>query len=61
MIMGFADSMDILTLSLGIAYGWTESISSVVASRLANLAVVTIAAGNEGNEASLKISFQGNL
>lgn len=41
--------MDILTLSLGGVSGWTESTSSVVASRIAALGkVVTIAAGNDG-------------
>lgn len=46
--MGFNDGQDILTLSLGGADGWTESISAVVASRLsARGKVVTIAAGND--------------
>ena len=39
--------MDILTLSLGGADGWTEGTASVVASRIAETGVVvTIAAGN---------------
>jgi hypothetical protein len=42
--------MDILTLSLGGANGWTESASEVVASKIAARGViVTIAAGNDGS------------
>jgi hypothetical protein len=42
------DKQDILTLSLGGADGWTESSSSVVASKIAATGkVVTIAAGND--------------
>ena len=48
LIMGYTDGQDILTLSLGGAAGWTESASSVVASRIAATGtIVTIAAGND--------------
>ncbi len=48
LIMGYKDGQDILTLSLGGAAGWTESASSVVASRIAATGkIVTIAAGND--------------
>ena len=46
--MGYRDGQDILTLSLGGPNGWTESSSSVVASRIASSGkIVTIAAGND--------------
>lgn len=42
------DGMDILTLSLGGADGWTEGTSTVVASKIAASGkIVTIAAGND--------------
>ena len=48
LLRGVADGQDILTLSLGGPDGWTESSSSVVASRIAASGkVVTIAAGND--------------
>lgn len=53
--------MDILTLSLGGSDGWTESSSSVVASRLAARGkVITIAAGNDGAFGSWYTSSPGN-
>ena len=48
LLRGFQDGQDIFTLSLGGADGWTESSSSVVASRLVDQGkVVTISAGND--------------
>lgn len=53
--------MDILTLSLGGADGWTEGMASVVASRLLNIGkIVTIAAGNDGQFGSWYTSGPGN-
>ncbi|KAJ7646960.1 subtilisin-like protease [Roridomyces roridus] len=50
MLTGVKDGMDILTLSLGGASGWTEETASVVASRIAASGkIVTIAAGNDGD------------
>jgi hypothetical protein len=47
-LLGLKEGNDVLTLSIGGAYGWTESSSAVVASRIAGLGkVVTIAAGND--------------
>lgn len=55
------DGMDILTLSLGGADGWTESSASVVASKIARSGkVVTIAAGNDGGYGSWYTSGPGN-
>ncbi|KAF9467399.1 pyrolysin [Collybia nuda] len=55
------DSQDILTLSLGEVDGWTESSSSVVASRIAASGkVVTVAAGNDGASGSWYSSSPGN-
>jgi subtilisin family serine protease len=49
LIRAYSDDVDVITLSLGGTDGWTESASSVVASRIANRGkIVTIAAGNEG-------------
>ncbi|PBK95398.1 pyrolysin [Armillaria gallica] len=61
LIMGYKDGQDILTLSLGGAAGWTESTSSVVASRIAATGkIVTIAAGNDGSYGSWFSSGPGN-
>ncbi|KAK0462602.1 subtilisin-like protease [Desarmillaria tabescens] len=61
LIMGYNDGQDILTLSLGGASGWTESASSVVASRIAATGkIVTIAAGNDGSSGSWFSSGPGN-
>lgn len=47
LILGYNEGLDILSLSLGGADGWTEGISSVVASNIAATGViVTISAGN---------------
>ncbi|KAJ7268651.1 hypothetical protein B0H12DRAFT_1229565 [Mycena haematopus] len=49
LLMGVKDGMDILTMSLGGADGWTEGTGSVVSSRIAASGkIVTIAAGNDG-------------
>jgi subtilisin family serine protease len=48
LLRGVKDGNDILTLSLGGPGGWTGSMASVVASRIAASGkIVTIAAGNE--------------
>lgn len=48
LLLAVEDGQDILTLSLGEVDGWTESSSSVVASRIAASGkVVTVAAGND--------------
>lgn len=61
LLLGFNDGQDILTLSLGGADGWTESISAVVASRLVDRGrVVTIAAGNDGASGSWYTESPGN-
>ncbi|KAJ3557998.1 hypothetical protein NP233_g11597 [Leucocoprinus birnbaumii] len=61
MLLGFSEGQDILTLSIGGADGWTESVSSVVASRLVKRGkIVTIAAGNDGISGSWYTSSPGN-
>ncbi|EDR11679.1 pyrolysin [Laccaria bicolor S238N-H82] len=61
LLRGVKDGQDILTLSLGGPDGWTESSSSVVASRIAASGkVVTIAAGNDGASGSWYSSSPGN-
>lgn len=48
LLRGVSDGMDILTMSLGGAAGWTEGTSTVVSSRIsAQGKIVTIAAGND--------------
>ncbi|KAJ7772696.1 subtilisin-like protease [Mycena maculata] len=60
LIMAYNQKMDILTLSLGGASGWTEGTSSVVASRIAAQGrVVTVAAGNNGAEGAWYTSDPG--
>jgi subtilisin family serine protease len=55
------DGNDIITLSLGSANGWTESMSSIVASRIADEGrIVTIAAGNDGEYGSWYTSSPAN-
>jgi len=50
LLRGVDDGMDILTLSIGGADGWTEGTSGVVASRIAASGkIVTIAAGNSAS------------
>jgi hypothetical protein len=61
LLRGASDGMDILTLSLGGADGWTEGMASVVASRLSDMGkIVTIAAGNDGAFGSWYTSGPGN-
>ena len=46
MMRAQSDGMDIVTLSLGGASGWSEGMSAVVGSRLADMGLVfTIATG----------------
>lgn len=53
LLRGYNDGNDILNLSLGGPDGWTESSSSVIASRIAGLGtVVVMAAGNFGASGS---------
>lgn len=45
---GVRDGADILSMSLGGAFGWTDSVSAVIASRIAEEGtIVVIAAGND--------------
>ncbi|KAG7086750.1 hypothetical protein E1B28_002682 [Marasmius oreades] len=61
LLLGVKDGQDIMTLSLGGPDGWTESSSSVVASRIADSGkVITIAAGNDGDSGSWYSSGPGN-
>ncbi|KAL0956650.1 hypothetical protein HGRIS_002782 [Hohenbuehelia grisea] len=61
LLRGVADGVDILTMSLGGADGWTESSSSVVSSRIAATGkIVTIAAGNDGASGAWYTSSPGN-
>ncbi|KAI0786595.1 subtilisin-like protease [Abortiporus biennis] len=60
LLRGYNDGMDILTLSLGGADGWSESSSAVVASNLVDKGkVVTIAAGNDGGVGTWYASAPG--
>ncbi|KAJ6587227.1 pyrolysin [Mycena vulgaris] len=60
MILAYNEKMDILTLSLGGDSGWTEGTASVVASRIAAQGrVVTIAAGNDGQDGAWYTSSPG--
>ncbi|KAJ6498971.1 pyrolysin [Mycena sanguinolenta] len=61
LLMGVSDGMDILTMSLGGADGWTEGTASVVSSRIAASGkIVTIAAGNDGASGAWFTSGSGN-
>ncbi|KAF8694321.1 hypothetical protein AX14_002085, partial [Amanita brunnescens Koide BX004] len=61
LLLGLKEGNDVLTLSIGGAYGWTESSSAVVASRISGLGkVVTIAAGNDGSSGAWYTSSPGN-
>ncbi|KDR67581.1 hypothetical protein GALMADRAFT_161607 [Galerina marginata CBS 339.88] len=61
LIKGYKDGMDILTLSLGGADGWAASSGAIAANRIANLGkIVTIAAGNDGDQGSWYSSSPGN-
>ncbi|KAF7361610.1 Subtilisin-like protease [Mycena venus] len=60
LIRGYNEKMNILTLSLGGPSGWSEGTASVVASRIAAQGrVVTIAAGNNGQEGGWYTSGPG--
>ncbi|KAK7035491.1 hypothetical protein VNI00_011784 [Paramarasmius palmivorus] len=60
LLMGVRDGNDILTLSIAGPSGWSETTSSVVASRIASSGtVVTIAAGNQGEYGSWYASTPG--
>ncbi|KAJ7772724.1 subtilisin-like protease [Mycena maculata] len=61
LLMGVKAGMDILTMSIGGADGWTEGTASVVSSRIAATGtIVTIAAGNDGASGSWFTSSPGN-
>ncbi|KAJ6625831.1 subtilisin-like protease [Mycena sp. CBHHK59/15] len=61
LLMGVKDGMDILTMSLGGADGWTEGTGSVVSSRIAATGkIVTVAAANDGASGSWFTSGPGN-
>ncbi|KAG6919367.1 hypothetical protein DXG01_006916 [Tephrocybe rancida] len=61
LLLGAKEGQNILSLSLGGTDGWTESSSSVVASRVAATGIiVTISAGNDGASGSWYSSSPGN-
>ncbi|KAK7005815.1 subtilisin-like protease [Favolaschia claudopus] len=61
LLMGVKDGMDVLTMSLGGADGWTEGTATVVSSRIAAAGtIVTIAAGNDGSSGAWFTSGPGN-
>ncbi|KAK1222039.1 hypothetical protein PQX77_015138 [Marasmius sp. AFHP31] len=61
LLMAHKDGQDVLNLSIGESDGWTEGVSSVVASRIAaSGTVVAIAAGNEGASGAWFTSAPGN-
>ncbi|KAJ7346952.1 subtilisin-like protease, partial [Mycena albidolilacea] len=60
LIRAYNEKMNVLTLSLGGPSGWTEGTASVVASRIAAQGrVVTVAAGNNGQEGAWYTSDPG--
>ncbi|CAE6539208.1 unnamed protein product [Rhizoctonia solani] len=60
LLRAYKDGNDIITLSLGGPDGWTEAVSGVVASRIADQGkIVTIAAGNDGAYGSWYTSGPG--
>ncbi|QRW22547.1 pyrolysin [Rhizoctonia solani] len=60
LLRAYKDGNDVITLSLGGADGWTEAVSGVVASRIADAGrIVTIAAGNDGQYGSWYTSGPG--
>jgi subtilisin family serine protease len=53
--------MDILTLSLGSADGWSSATAAVVADRIVESGkIVTVAAGNDGASGSWDTSAPGS-
>ncbi|CAE6415692.1 unnamed protein product [Rhizoctonia solani] len=60
LLRAYKDGNDVITLSLGGPDGWTEAVSGVVASRIADKGrIVTIAAGNDGAYGSWYASGPG--
>ncbi|CAE7226259.1 unnamed protein product [Rhizoctonia solani] len=60
LLRAYKDGNDVITLSLGGPDGWTEAVSGVVASRIADKGrIVTIAAGNDGQYGSWYASGPG--
>lgn len=60
LLRSYKDGNDVITLSLGGADGWTEAVSGVVASKIADQGrIVTIAAGNDGQYGSWYASGPG--
>ncbi|KAJ1301889.1 hypothetical protein OPQ81_000729 [Rhizoctonia solani] len=60
LLRAYKDGNDIITLSIGGPDGWTEAVSGVVASRIADKGrIVTIAAGNDGQYGSWYASGPG--
>ncbi|CUA76593.1 Minor extracellular protease vpr [Rhizoctonia solani] len=60
LLRAYKDGNDVITLSLGGPDGWTEAVSGVVASRIAEKGrIVTIAAGNDGQYGSWYASGPG--
>ena len=54
----YTDGNDVITMSIGGSSGWTESIGSVISSRVAKTgrSIVTIAAGNDGDAGAFTAS-----
>lgn len=60
MTRAYNDGNDVITMSLGGADGWTEAVSGVVASCIADQGrIVTVAAGNDGQYGSWYASGPG--
>ncbi|KAJ1301871.1 hypothetical protein OPQ81_009098 [Rhizoctonia solani] len=60
LLRAYKDGNDVITLSLGGVDGWTEGVSGVVASKIADSGrIVTIAAGNDGDFGSWYASSPG--
>jgi len=56
-IRAFTDGNDVITMSLGGPAGWSEAVAAVVSSRVAKAGrIVTIAAGNEGQDGAFYAS-----
>lgn len=57
MARAFTDGVDIISMSLGLANGWSENAESVIASRIAERGVfMSIAAGNDGKNGLFEAS-----